>query len=364
MPDQTNVLASPPRRQAILVLGMHRSGTSSLAGTIHALGAATPKILMAPQSSNPRGHFESALLEAAHNELLAAAGSHWHDWRQFTPLLIRSEVAEEHRQKIKAIIIKEFGDEPLIVFKDPRVCRFVPFTASILTELNFSVVAILTVRNPLEVAYSLKRRDGFALSKSILLWLRHVLDAEFHSRHMQRCILSYEDFLSDWRYHLDRAAEKVGIRWPDRSDRSGVKIDQFLTLDLRHERVPFDELNEHPEVTSLVRECYRILTDLAASGEMQELMDQLDKIRTRFDEDCQLFGASMGEQMDTTEPSQAEVKSFEEASRLVYEAGAEPILQIPRDVLRQAKMTLHSFHARYPRWMAQERARQLRRRYG
>src|SRR5580700_1164063 len=101
------------KRQAILVLGMHRSGTSALGGVISALGAAGPKTLLGPDVCNPRGFFESFPLALAHNELLASAGSSWHDWRPLEPRWIHSEAAERHHQKIREILIGEFGDEPL-----------------------------------------------------------------------------------------------------------------------------------------------------------------------------------------------------------------------------------------------------------
>src|ERR1700722_13492144 len=83
--------ASSPKRQAILVLGMHRSGTSAVGGVVNALGAAAPKTLLKPDEGNPRGFFESAHLAVAHNSLLASAGSYWHDWRKLDPLWFRSE---------------------------------------------------------------------------------------------------------------------------------------------------------------------------------------------------------------------------------------------------------------------------------
>ena len=280
-------------RQAILVLGMHRSGTSALAGVIDAMGAAGPKTLLPPHDTNPRGFFESLPLVIAHEEMLASASSCWHDWRQLNPQCIHSRAAERHRQKIKALLIDEFGDEPLIFIKDPRICRFVPFMSSILAEMNISPVAFLPLRNPLEVAYSLKRRDDIALPKSLLLWLRHVLEAEYHSRHMPRCFLPFENFLIDWRYHMDRAAEKTGVIWPARSDRSDVKIEQFLTMDLHHERSTLEDMQNHPNITSLVRATYDILTAIAAHGEDKDLLDQLDLVRTKFDEGCEIFGAAM-----------------------------------------------------------------------
>ncbi|WP_246686709.1 sulfotransferase family protein [Mesorhizobium sp. B2-4-19] len=248
---------------------------------------------MPSHAANPRGFFESAPLAIAHDELLALAGTSWLDWRQLDQQRMNSKATEPCRQKIKQLLIEEFGDEPLIVIKDPRTCRFVPFMSSILDEMNVSPVALLPVRNPLEVAYSLHRRDKITLPESLLLWLRHVLEAEYHSRHMPRYILSYEGFLGDWRKHMDRAAEKTGVVWPAQSDHADVKIEQFLTTDLYHERSTLEDVRNHPDVTSLVRETYQILTAIAAGDEDNGLLAQLDIMRTRFDEACETFSVAM-----------------------------------------------------------------------
>jgi hypothetical protein len=283
-------LAPLPQRQAIVVLGMHRSGTSALAGVINALGATVPqKTLMGADPCNLRGLFESLALAVAHDEMLASVGSCWDDWRRLNPEWFCSDAAQKHRQKIKSVLIDEYGEEPFIIVKDPRICRFMPFMSLILDELNFSSVAVLPIRNPLEVAYSLNRRDGFALSKSLLLWLRHVLDAELGSRHMRRCFLSYEDLLVDWRLQLNRVSGKLGVSWPERSENADVKVDQFLATELRHERVPFDEINSHPEMTTWVFDTYNVLRAAAAGGKNSDRLDQLESVRANFDEACHLF---------------------------------------------------------------------------
>ena len=81
----------PARRQAILVLGMHRSGTSALGGVVSMLGAAAPKTLLPANGGNPRGYWESLPLERANNDLLASAGSRWDDWRALNPQWIDSK---------------------------------------------------------------------------------------------------------------------------------------------------------------------------------------------------------------------------------------------------------------------------------
>lgn len=278
------------QRVAILVLGMHRSGTSALAGAMNELGARGPKTLMPATADNPRGYFESLPLSVAHDELLAAAGSGWDDWRQIDQGWVHSRAARKHRRKISALLVNEFGDAPLICLKDPRICRFVPFMQSILLELNFRVVVVLPLRNPREVAYSLKQRNQFPLTKSILLWLRHVLEAEFYSRGMARCFVSYEEFISDWRRQTERVSEKIVVMWPNRSARSSAAIDEFLTADLRRQRVSFDTMKDHSDVVALARDTYDVLTGVMADDAGEELLDHLDLLRAKFNEACHAFG--------------------------------------------------------------------------
>jgi hypothetical protein len=143
------------------------------------------------------------------------------------------------------------------------------------------------------VALSLQRRNNFAAPKSMMLWLRHVLDAEYFSRSLARYFLPYEGLLQNWRHHVDRIAEQTDVAWPDRSDRSAVAIDQFLTTELYHERATWDETRNHREVLELARHTYQILMDICAQGESKELRDQLDIARTEFDERCRTFEALM-----------------------------------------------------------------------
>src|SRR5271163_4686483 len=79
--------------QALLVLGMHRSGTSALTRVFSLLGANLPKSVIGPDLNNQAGYWESVELNIIHDELLASAGSQWDDWRAFNPDWLQSGVA-------------------------------------------------------------------------------------------------------------------------------------------------------------------------------------------------------------------------------------------------------------------------------
>ncbi len=63
---------------ALLVLGMHRSGSSALAGALELLGVPLGGPLMPPARDNERGFFELAGMVALHDELLEAGGLYAH----------------------------------------------------------------------------------------------------------------------------------------------------------------------------------------------------------------------------------------------------------------------------------------------
>src|SRR5262249_49541040 len=100
-------------------------------------------------------------------------------------------------------------------------------------------------------------------------------------------------FLLDWRYHVNRAAQKTGVVWPAQSDDSDAKVEQFLTMELYRERATIEDVGQHPNITALVRATYTALTKMSADGDREDLRGELDLLRAKFDESCELFGAAL-----------------------------------------------------------------------
>jgi hypothetical protein len=246
-----------------LVLGMHRSGTSALTRVFNLLGADLPNNMLGANPTNEAGHWESLDLLAIHDNLLETAGSRWDDWRAFNPDWMRSGVAEGYTEKLLGVLRNDFAGSALFVVKDPRICRFVPLWLEVLERFGAEARVVIIVRNPVEVAASHKRRDGFPPAKSFLLWLRHVLDAEQATRRLPRAIVTYSDLLDDWRNVVGAAAAKTGLHWPRRSDRAELDIDRFLAETLRHHVADDTQLSARADVVDWVKEAYRLLADMA-----------------------------------------------------------------------------------------------------
>ena len=287
---------APPSRlkdresaNVIVVLGMHRSGTSAVAGTLMKLCGGTPKHFMVGPS-NPRGFFESLELMRFHDELLASAGSSWQDWRLFNPEWYRSPVVAEYKQRAEDLFGAEFGGSALAVLKDPRICRFVPFWLDVLREMQKTPRVVIPIRSPLDVAHSLKKRDGMSLTKGMLLWLRHVLDAEAQSRSEARSIFAWNEFNSDWRRVCDKVAADTGLSWPRLSDRASREIDNFLTKDLVHHETDHAALVAHSDVHEWTLRAYEALVELARSPSSNSALDTLDQVRALLDQSSKMFG--------------------------------------------------------------------------
>ena len=262
------------------------------------LGADLPKNMLGGNPANEAGHWESLDLLAIHDSLLATAGSRWDDWRAFNPDWIRSGVAEGYSEKLLGVLRNDYAGSALFVVKDPRICQFVPLWLEVLDRFGAKCSAIIPVRNPLEVAASHKRRDGFPPVKSFLLWLRHVLDAEKATRGLPRAIVTYSGLLDDWRNVVGAVAAKTGLHWPRRSDRAELDIDRFLAEALRHHVVDDAQLSARADIVDWVKVVYRLLRDMAIRRETKDQFGHLDRIHAEFDKACATFGLVLAAEAD------------------------------------------------------------------
>src|SRR6187402_2790994 len=157
MHDKVSVLlqsANTPhtqRRTCVLVLGMHRSGTSALARVLNLLGCDLPKTLIGSNKSNETGHWESEAIARFNDRLLASAGSTWDDWLAFNPGWFSSPKAAQFHEEALSVLDEEFGNSRFFVLKDPRICRLAPFWMNVLAAQGTVPRILLPVRNPMEV---------------------------------------------------------------------------------------------------------------------------------------------------------------------------------------------------------------------
>lgn len=261
-------------KNAFVVLGMHRSGTSSVAGVLAHLGARPPKTLMGPAEDNPKGFWESYAVSDLNDRILGRFGSNWSDPQPF-PV----EQAEPFLEDGLDVLQAEFGDAESLVLKDPRICRLYPYWDKVLRQAGYAPIILLPIRHPAEVAASLTHRNGLSADEAVRLWLRHVLDAEKFSRGHNRLWVVWPAFLTEWRTQLAKLEDLASSRLPLRDPLVVEQINTFLSPDLQHHR--HKVVGAH---SSLDLQVFETLTRLAREGETGARLEQVDRHRQRFEE--------------------------------------------------------------------------------
>jgi len=258
-----------------------------MAGLLVRLGVEGPRTLLPPNSSNPLGYWESEPIVEFHEHLLRAAGTTWDAW---TP--VDTSAATPFSSDLTRLVAAEFGSAPTIVVKDPRMCRFVPFWLSTLDACAIEPAAILVVRDPVEVARSLAARDRLAPEFSLLMWLRHMLDAEHATRALPRSVVSYRELLSDWRTVVGRISHDLRIAWPCSPDDAAESVSQFLKPDLCHHVSGSNDLQTASPLDRWAIQVRDALDHLQRADSVQpaEAFAMLDAVRTQLDVAAFAFG--------------------------------------------------------------------------
>jgi GT2 family glycosyltransferase len=231
---QAGDASQPSRPVAIVVLGMHRSGTSALTGCLRFLGVPLGRPLMPSNAANEKGFFEHMEVVAIHDELLMRLGAGPLDVSCLPEGWETSESAKAAALRLRNLLRRNFEGVPVWAVKDPRLCVLLPLWLPLLEELEVEPRFLLMLRSPWEIARSLEKRDRLGLIESLDLWLRHLAAAESATRKSRRAVLTYDRLLSDPGTELSHLGEVLGLTWLWSPAAVRREIHDFLAPSLRH----------------------------------------------------------------------------------------------------------------------------------
>ena len=246
-----------PRRDALFVVGMHRSGTSALARLLSLGGATPPRRLMKPMPDNPLGFWEPREMAVLNDDLLAAIDSRWDNVFAIADAERAWTVRARFLGRAAALLAEDFGAADLLAIKDPRASVLTPFWSHALETAGVELTYVISVRDPLEVAASLARRDGISTDKAMLLWTSYMVAVERDTRGHRRLFVGYDDLLDDWRAVLGRIEAALGRSLPRRSREADAAIERYLSASHRHHRAEPSALFDRPDIWAGVKTTYR-----------------------------------------------------------------------------------------------------------
>jgi hypothetical protein len=271
--------------QLILVLGMHRSGTSALSGLLVQAGLNSPVDLMPPTSANPRGYWESLGAVELSNQLLSQLGSHWSSCWDL-PLNCwetHAEALKSWRSGMLKMLHSSYPAGSRAVLKDPRLCVLLPALQPWLESKLIPCTVFLPIRHPAEVAASLLAAEGIPRRQAVLLWLGHVLHAERNSRQLKRLIVDYRVLLSDPEAVLASSANILAVTDSECTlpDTWNTQATNFIDPQLQRQKaeafLPNWVLDEQAEIWyELALHVYTIMADNQLKEKKRRA--QMDKI--------------------------------------------------------------------------------------
>jgi hypothetical protein len=326
--DSGDLSPSLPSRLCLLVAGMHRSGTSAMTRVINLLGAKISSRLMPPiAGNNDRGFWESSAVMGIHDDLLHALRSSYDDPFLLPDDWMRTDAARRAKSRLLQEIKKEFANSRIFVVKDPRIARLLPLWLELLDELSIEPVILIAVRNPLEIATSLNKRDQFSLEKSWLMYIHSSLEVELASRGRRRFWIRYDRLVADWRAFAADLGKVVGRDLLVPAVDHERQIADFLTDDLHHNRFSREALVSTPGVKATVVEIHDRMIEAADTGEDSSLRQSFDAGRRIVADMTDLFhGLALNERQQARHQEQlleaAIATQSEKALRLTQELSA------------------------------------------
>ncbi len=216
-----------------IILGMHRSGTSVLAGCMHILGGNLGEAVISGNAADRTGFFENQDIVLAHDILLRDLGCRWDMVGNLPDNWLDSDAAKKAAETLTGILERQFLGKGPFTLKDPRLCRLMPLWARVLDPFEIQPSFAFVIRHPMEVALSLQERDACDLLKGHLLWMvynREALQACFGREHL---IVTFDQILAD---PINTVRRVSALRtMPEMDPRKHAEsILQFIQPELKH----------------------------------------------------------------------------------------------------------------------------------
>lgn len=249
--------------EGVVVLGMHRSGTSLVTRLISLLGFALCREddLLVGRKGNPRGHWESMSLLAFNDRLLDELGTTWF----CPPSLSPDELArmlDRHGTDALARLRRYHPERPW-VWKDPRTCVLMPFWSAVLGE---HAAYVLVVRHPFEVRDSMARRNGCTPAFSLALWERYTRQAMIGAAGRPMMVCTYDEVLTDPPGWCERLVAFLGEVGAPQFAVNRTVAEAFATETLRHSHNAWAELQAGPLISHAQVELARAVSVFTAQA--------------------------------------------------------------------------------------------------
>ncbi|MDD5410515.1 MAG: glycoside hydrolase family 99-like domain-containing protein [Methylobacter sp.] len=267
----------------IVVLGMHRSGTSAITRALQVMGVELgDRLMQSFEGNNSKGFWEDVDLNTLNMEMLSALGSDWYHLAPIEPSDVEFLRKEGYFLRATVLLRQKVSSTSIFGFKDPRVAKLLPFWKEVFSHCQFDVSYVMTVRHPLSVVQSLAKRDIIEAGQSYLLWFVHVITSLISSAGDKRVLVDYDRLMQSPDHELNRMAKHLDLEI--NPTELQIYKTEFLDQGLRHTVYDLNDLLLDDACPPIVREVYAALLDVASEKIKFDDLELQDKIVRWSDE--------------------------------------------------------------------------------
>jgi lipopolysaccharide biosynthesis protein len=251
------------KQKLIVVLGMHRSGTSLLARGLLTMGVDLGDSLIgAIEGNNSKGFWEDKDLNDFDEEMLRYLSRSWNSVAPIDDTGVELLKANGFLIRAVELLSGKIQSKKSFGIKDPRVAVLLGFWQSAFELVDCDVYYIIALRNPLSVVRSLQRRDDLPEAISYWLWLAHTISAVQLSHNKNNILIDYDRLLAEPKAELERVSTFLGL--PLIAEQLDEFMGDFIDEGLRHTNYRVEHLLNDPACPPIAVDAYRSLLAKAA----------------------------------------------------------------------------------------------------
>lgn len=218
----------------LLVIGMHRSGTSAISRLLNLMGA-----YFGPEGSsigynieNLKGFWEREDVINVNQDILKTINADWYKVSHIEDNYQLTEISDKLSHKLKKLVLDFDSFRPWFV-KDPRLCISLPYWMSYLEV----PLCIYVYRNPTEVASSLHVRNGFPTDYGMALWEKYNYLALKNTLELKRYFVDYDDLVNNPLDVCDKLYDWLLANGVNRINKiSKLELEKFIDKNLHRQR--------------------------------------------------------------------------------------------------------------------------------
>lgn len=277
-------------KKLIVVIGMHRSGTSTVMSALAYLGVVLGDNLLPPGVDNPKGFFEDKEINALNIEMLDVIEKNWFGLTLVTDADINKLESLGYVEKAVDLLNKKMATSSVFGFKDPRVSKLIKFWKRVYARMYCDVHYVFCLRHPLSVANSLLKRNKTPIPKGYLLWLSYNFSIATELQNTPLISLDYDQLMEKPLVNLEHLANALGLVFaPDLAEKFAT---EFLDKDLQHTKFDNNVLVNDSLCPPFVSDVYAFLQDDLNdnnSAAFEKIANLYDQHKSKIDAEFSLL---------------------------------------------------------------------------